>query len=56
MVVKRVRLCKIQYVELHSMILPCVTYFEEVPLSVTVSVYIILEDQIVLIVANLHRG
>lgn len=49
LVVETVWFCEVDDVEADLLVLLCVRYPKEVPLRVTVCVYIILKDQIVLI-------
>lgn len=53
-IVKTVWFSQIQNIELDLHAFPSVINFEEVPLGVTVSVYIILQNQVILVFADLH--
>ena len=47
-VVKRVWLCQIKHIKLDFLTLPRVPNSEEIPLSVSIRVYIVLQNQIIL--------
>jgi len=53
-IVKTIWFCEIQNIEFHLHIFACIPDFEEVPLRVTVSVDIVLQNKVVLIFAHLH--
>ena len=53
-IVKTIWLSQIQNIELDLHSFTCVLNFEEIPLGVTVSVYVILQNKVVLIFAHLH--
>lgn len=54
-VVQTIRLGKVQNIELHFQSSPRVRAPEEIPLSVTIRVDIVLKHKVVLIVTHFHR-
>jgi len=55
-IVKTIWFCKVENIEFDLHIFACVPDFEKVPLCVTVSVNIILQNKVVLIFAHLHSA
>ena len=56
LVVKRIWLGQVKNVEFDAEACACVADTEEEPLSVTVCVYVVLQYQVILIVADFHRA